>query len=539
MSRDYEQGTESLGKSLGRERAEELLQRATTVCDHERRRIELTNEAAVASRKAEFRTAMRDAERLEQRVYATEPYLNPRLIRRKIVVLWILTFLLVGSGFALSLLTLEPYRLGLKSIFYSAGIALVVPFLVHATLDLFASPLLRKSVTALSCIAALTGVLLFALVRGHLFGQEANSDYAEITIDGQETTSTAQQNTFYRDTVPLLQLAMVLLALGMEVGAGIASHEAERLNAAIETESKMLSDKLDAARNRVSILAEDIIDRQNQGRIFEAEFWRDFHSCVVKHGLAKIAGRAILPCLLAIVLYPTSSRAQVPLHVVVALDLTKSTDQRNSDGTTQFDKNVKAVGQLLERLPAATEVTVFGITSNTFMQPYLILSARLDSDAGYFGEKLSNERRQLLIAWNKQCEGLKPRFRDTDILGAFRLAADFFARQGNANRKAFVIYSDMWQSTPELDLEHRRMRSPSLVDGDSSHTSPDLHDVEVYVLGATASSRTAADWTRLREYWMEYLKSSAANLRSYSVLVSPPTFAYRAQANAGGRSRPK
>ena len=66
-------------------------------------------------------------------------------------------------------------------------------------------------------------------------------------------------------------------------------------------------------------------------------------------------------------------------------------------------------------------MTVLGITDNSFAQPYILLSADIGDDAGYFGEKLANARKQLVGSWQRRIEHLQSGFQHTDIVGAFNV----------------------------------------------------------------------------------------------------------------------
>lgn len=513
-------GTAAMGQRLGADGAEQLLKRAEMVCEWERKRIELVNQPALAARKAQFAIALEDVHLLKERLYHSEPAGNQRVLRGKITILWVIASVLMVSGFVLSLLTLEPYRLGLKGVVYCIGIAIVAPFLVHHTLDLLSNETVKRVATILACLAALASIVLLAAVRGNLMAQQVRQDSTSVVIEGEEDPSrgTSTKNSFYEDTVPLLQLVMALLAVAMEVGAGIATHEAQRLSAAVETDHKLLKEQLSEVHARLAALVEEITGRQNEALMFEAQFWRDFYWSTLKGAVVNAGRRFFLPLLLVFLFYPTVARAQQSIDLVVALDLTKSTDQTGPDGLTEFDKNIRGITQLLGHLPAGTALTIVGITGNSFVQPYLLLRAKLNSDAGYFGEKLRRGRQEVVIAWKRRSGRLKPTFTETDILGAFVLSTALFSQRPDASRKVLVIYSDMRQANSELNLEIRSRLSPTsaLAEAERRGLVPDMRDVNVYVLGV-ATKKQIAEWEELRRFWAAYLTRAGASLRCYSV----------------------
>ena len=106
------------------------------------------------------------------------------------------------------------------------------------------------------------------------------------------------------------------------------------------------------------------------------------------------------------------------LNLVVAIDLTRSVATAGPDGKSEYQKNVEGVGRLLAKSPAGSRISVIGITDHSFVQPYILLSARIPDDPGYFGERLNAARSQLVQAWKRRAAHLEPDFRETDILGA-------------------------------------------------------------------------------------------------------------------------
>ncbi len=236
---------ELTGEALGTEGIDHLTKRAEAICLWERTRIELANEPALAAKRAAYGAALDEERGLKARLARTAPLPDGKSRRRRIAMCWIVATILVVSGFVLSLLTLEPYRLGLKAAFYCLGIAVVVPFLVEKALDVFASETLRNVMVAVSCLAGLASLIFLATIRGNLLAEQVRQqDSASAVIEGEEPQDTAPQNTFYGDTVPLLQLVMALLAFTMEIGAGIAVHEAERMSEAADGEYESLQREL-------------------------------------------------------------------------------------------------------------------------------------------------------------------------------------------------------------------------------------------------------------------------------------------------------
>src|SRR5205807_2575612 len=122
-------------------------------------------------------------------------------------------------------------------------------------------------------------------------------------------------------------------------------------------------------------------------------------------------------------------------------------------GQSEFQKNIDAVTRQLAVLPADTGLTVIGITDASFAQPYILLSARISPDPGYFGERLEQARADLKRVWRNRTARLAPTFKHTDIIGALFLASEVLQDSRSSGDRVLMILSDMQNSTRELNLE--------------------------------------------------------------------------------------
>jgi hypothetical protein len=428
---EYQEMQSVTGSQFGADGVDELVERAEAVCRWEQQRIDLTNEAPLVAKKAEYTVSLEEERELRALLARTPRPLNNKSRSRRIATKWIIAAVLIVSGFILSLLTLEPFRFGIKGALYCLGVALVVPFLVERMLSYFASELFKKIVITLACFAGLTSLVLLADIRGHLFAEQLRQDDSPAVIEGDELQKSAAPSTFYQDAVPLLRLVMALLALTMEIGAGVAVLEAEQLSDAVDGEYEGLVAKLSAVRARLATLAQEIVKLQNEAPIFGARFWRDFYWALLRGTVKNAAKRFVLSGLvLLIMICPRAWSAPTQeLELVVVVDLSKSVAQKSPDGQTEFTKNLAAVTVLLGRLPPGTHVTVLGITENSFQQPYVILKASLNTDAGYFGalrpigsgRKTKRHSWSARISWGSICGA--PRCSPENTRGVFRHAA--------------------------------------------------------------------------------------------------------------------
>src|SRR5207237_213408 len=149
-----------------------------------------------------------------------------RTRRRKALYYWIVTAILTVAAFFFSLLAFEPYRLGWKSYLYCSGIAIVTPFCVEKFLESWNKEKLIKTLATIAFVAALTSLVLLALVRGDVLAQQVNDIAPTVTINDDNTApAELQHNSFYEETLVLLRLVMALLAIAMELGAGLALYD--------------------------------------------------------------------------------------------------------------------------------------------------------------------------------------------------------------------------------------------------------------------------------------------------------------------------
>lgn len=520
---EYQEMRTVSGGAFGGDGVQDLIMRAETVCSWHRQHIELTNESALVAKKVEYNILLEEEKLVRDRLAQVPNVPGEKVRKRRIVINWIVAAVLVAAGFVLSVLTLEPFHWGMKGVVYSIAIALTVPFLVERVLDHFPSPIFRRVVLILACLAGLASVILLAAIRGKLLGEEVRQDSSAAIIEGDQPEGITKQNTFYEDTVPLLQLVMALLALSMEIGAGIAVLEAERMSEAVDGEYQTLKKELREIQSKLSLLAQEITALQNEAARFVAQFWRDFYWELLKTGVKNAVKRVGVPLVLLLLVCPMGKSAPQELDLVVALDLSKSVDAKGSDGKTVFEKNVSGVTDLLGKIPPGTRITVIGITDNSFISPCVLLKASLGTEEGYFGEKLAKGRQQIVQAWKTRSAKLTPNAKHTDIFGVLLLASAIFAEHSGPEQHVLVIYSDMQQSTTNFNMETAsQLQSNALERLGRNGLVADLNGARVYVYAMQSQHKTFNEWKQIKNFWTSYFKQAGATLQVYSVLPESP-----------------
>jgi hypothetical protein len=312
----------------------------------------------------------------------------------------------------------------------------------------------------------------------------------------------------------------------MEIVAGCAVYNGRRLWVAMPANAVELKERLAMVQQRILEVKHEKEALEKAPEHFVNEFWREFHRSMV-HGtqrstVTKIFCVALFGVLLASV--PHAYAAQ-PLNLVIAVDLTASVAGASGiDHKTELDKNLNAVSRILEKAPAGSHVTVVGITDRSFSQPYVLLSAKVNSDEDYFKEKITAARRALVQAWQGRSATLVSHFQQTDLLGSLVVASQIFEPRAG-NRNILVILSDMRHETRTLNLA-----KPALVPARTAVEKAeeysliaDLHGVDVYALGVDGAGKDVAYWNSLRTFWVEYFRKAGAEMRVYSMLRDLPT----------------
>jgi hypothetical protein len=518
---NHETQVQTPGEELGRSAVAEVLTKAHNYCEYDTQRIALTNNSKITALRAELALLHGEDRKLQERLQRAVPAGDLKERLRKAIYYWSVTAFLAVAAFFFSLLAFDPYRLGWKSYLYCLGIAVISPFCVEKFLEVWASPRLMKTLATVACLAALSSLVLLALVRGDVLAQAANNVTSVVSFN--DIQAPQPENNFYDRTVVLLRLLMALLALSMETGAGLALYEARRLGAVSGNDPTRIALAQKAVEATMVSKLEELKRLENASAVFQNEFWRDFYRALsdslTRRSLIKIS--TLVFCV-ALFLAPRADAAD-RLNLVIALDLTQSVATKGTDQKQEFQKNLDAVARLLAASPAGARITVLGITDRSFSQPSILLSAELSDDPGYFGERLQAARSRLANAFRERAKDLHPDSRQNRRRGALMVASDLF-RGSSERRNILVVFSDMRSDTPALDLEHARIVSTSFAmkKVERERLLPDLHGVEVYALGVDGAGKDMRYWQALRDFWAAYFKHTGAILKTYSVLRDPP-----------------
>lgn len=514
-----------VGRQLGYDGVERVVDHVERYCECERNRIELSNQARITSLRAEIALDFEREHDLKKAIEQAPPPGDIRTRRRKALYYWIVTAILTLAAFFFSLLAFEPYRLGWKSYLYCLGIAIVTPFSVEKFLECSNKEKLIKTLATVAFVAALASLVLLALVRGDVLAQQVNDIAPTVTFNDDSTVPADQpHNSFYEETLVLLRSVMALLAIAMELGAGLALYDARRLGKESGVDPEELYAALEQIHQEMIARVHEITVLQNEAAVFEQRFWRDFYGAMLSHTTRKALSKLLVGVAAILLAFHGSAFARGRLNLIVLVDLTQSVAVQGHDGKTDSQKNLDAVARLLNQVPGGSHVSIVGITDNSFAQPYILLSADVGSDEGYFREKLANSHQQLVSAWKKRVANLQLQFRRTDVLGALLLSSQMFQQSGKGSENLLVIFSDMRQDTDELNLEKKTEFKPNSIVAklEQKGMVACLQTIRVAVVGADNAGKDIAYWNNLRGFWMGYFKKSGAEIEAYSVLRVDP-----------------
>ena len=515
----YESTVVEIGERLAFESAEAVLEKADLFCENERDRIELANRPQIAALREEGSHLLTEEKELRERLRNAPQPGELAMRKRKIFYYSAITLVLTAASVAFVFYSFAPFGLGWVAYLYALGAAVGAPFLIEFTLKHWNGEKVLKAIAAVSCLAAIAGLMLLAVVRGQILAQRLTSAEPTVIIDDDPQTAAPQpQNDFYANTMRLLLPVMVLLAFAMDLGAGLALHEAWRIASSDTEDWDALRSRLKELDDKKTALVTAFTQLQEEPALFFKTFWSNFHRATLTHAARRAMMKAAIVAFGLSLLLGVRANAETRLNLVIAVDLSQSVAVHAPGQPSEFQKNIDGVTRVLAQAPAGSRVTIIGITDQSFALPRILLSAKIPDDAGYFGERLASARRQVIQAWKRRSQNLQPLFPHTDIIGALFLAKQELDAK-TASEKVLVIFSDMRNSTRELSVdEPSKVAYFSRALQHGKVPVADLQGIDAYVMGSNSACRSVGYWYQLRDSWTLYFKDAGANMRSYTVL---------------------
>ena len=409
-----------------------------------------------------------------------------------------LFFFLVLASYALMFLTFEPYEIGIKAHFASLGIILATALSIDGLLvGFYSKKWVLFSLTGVALLCLLVAHVQLGIVRGQLF----------------RTLGTASES-FYQTTSKLLTFALPLLALGVELAAGLTLFRVIEWLYSPEVRAHRRREK--EMRNMIACDME-INMRRNRPKVVAAEFAIRLRQAAKKRLSGEMKWAIALPIIILIVILLSlaAGRAfgeELEKNTVILTDLTKSV---SPDGCAQ---NAKAIEACLNAAGPGEKITVLAITDRSFAKPVILLRGRTGEKPGYFKERLKDERQTLANAWRDTAKRLKPSYQNSDVIGAIAIA-QILLDDGTVEKKRLLIFSDMRHVTEALDLESPQELNPKefLARIEKLGAIPSLKNVDVYALAVLTDNKSPSYWLALKAFWKGFFGKAGASLKKYSV----------------------
>jgi outer membrane protein OmpA-like peptidoglycan-associated protein len=239
---------------------------------------------------------------------------------------------------------------------------------------------------------------------------------------------------------------------------------------------------------------------------------------------ARAAIGAAIALLVLVILYlfvlpSPAAAAQQSGQMVILLDRTKSVSPDN------FQKNLSAIASILNEAPSGYRVLIVGIT-DSFGRPEILFDQQVPDNPGYLGFDLRVARESLVFKWNRTARELAPIYDKSDLLGGLALLGHLGSR---ASDTLLIVFSDLRQSTSQLDLEHMAaIRSDQILARLKKQKAiPTLTHAKVFLLGVDPTGKSAEYFTSLKEFWIHFFAEAGATVEEFSVTRQMPRVVIR------------
>ena len=517
------------GFDLGHAGIEQMDDRAGRICSTQRQHIGAANRPKIVAAREELSDVDRELEKVRDEESKLPPEGDLRTRRLQAIGLFGFAFLLFVGGFVSALYALEPFMSDLKKYFLAGAIAVILPFAVHFVINQLRSDRFVRWLSVCNLVLAFVAMSSLAFIRALVFAEQMKQANMAVVIDGDNGVTVPAASTFFQQAGWLMMIFSVFAAAAMEIASGLAFHSACRLWAEMPANAVELRKKRAEFVKRRIELVHRIEALEQEPEAFVNKFWRDFHEAQLRgcKGNRFTKMFAIPFFFLALSAGMPRAYGADRLNLVIGVDLTASVAGANGlDQKTELQRDEAAVGQVLASVPAGSRITVIGITDNSFAQPYVLLSARLDANEGYFHERIATARQQLVAAWQKKSKDFVSSFRQTDLLGALFVSSQLLQpKPGEHN--VLVILSDMRHETRSLNLARFSLvpADETLKKVQAAHLVADLKGVDVYALGVDGAGKSVVYWDSLRDFWSAYFRQAGAVLRAYSMMRELPELA--------------
>lgn len=434
--------------------------------------------------------------------------------------------LLWGINFGFVLWSLEPFGWGSKAYLFAVGATITFGILCERIFsDL--KRLLPERYYVVTRLYLLVGGAVASLLMG-LYLTDIRADISSVALISEQATEVAGEqyeqtvSDFYTGSSYKLLIGLILFTISIETVAGILLHlGVDKIRTNTPIYDAII--RIKKIRNDLNVIAVENKRLEGAHEVFENQFLhgvalaeaelKDNEENGEEYQAKRLIWRLVIFIIVLIVIFiAVTARADTS---VIAIDLSQSSDHTDYVGTSEFEKNKKAVGDFISRIDAGLKLYVIGITEDSLGKPYYILTARTTDDPGYFKEKIRRDKRKILHNWQNIEGNLKPSAHSTDIFGAIYLA-ETILKINPSGVKELIIFSDMRNTeginlsslkdieTQVAELSHKRMRIP------------DLNGVKVSIYGVHNKGNSDEYRNKLMGFWRDFITKANAELVVYT-----------------------
>lgn len=454
-------------------------------------------------------------------------------------VLTVLGSGLLATHFVLGLWALSWIEMGWKSYAAAGGVsiggALGTAFLLQGVLKIFkrhqhgAHTLFVTFLAAAVMIMSMFCSANLGRFRAELASMNIEDTSAPVTINGEKVNITGQSDSvsrFYARTLPSLGLLFVVMAIFLDLASGITLHVGlDKMGTAI-TSLKMLKSRDTLARKKVvNASLRDTVHLTPEKRLFDFRMRKEkseeeairreeraAYRASPEFKNKKIAVGLIIFMLSFILLLLFASRGWPDM--VVGIDMSLSEKRSSVTGHDSLEVRKRTVENLIQRVGPGESFYVLAITGNSRADPWIILSARLDKNPGFFSERTRKGRALLTAAWRKASGRLKLFSNKTDILGFLHVAGELLRGSG-----VIYVLSDGKNCTKELNLEKPPKNGRGYMGKvNKIRGLPHLKGIKVRWFGAGGPGTSRFQLESLEQFWRVLIERSGGRLACFSSL---------------------
>jgi hypothetical protein len=408
----------------------------------------------------------------------------------------------------------------------------------------------RLAVASTLFLAALISTTMFSVMRMGTLGERVAEEARPPVI--METPSSALRTdsgspaplsehekgkgTFYTRFFAFLVVAFVLgsslfelagflfLSWGKKAASHLALADLDELDS-LNQDLELIDEGLEWNESYAErcMTRYDTVAVELRGHVQETSFQKRVAAVIFTVLLAILLGVVLLT------LFASAARgATVPQQgsmTVICLDVSTSAGVKDSNGITLLQANCVQIEKYLAKAAPGEEVSIVKIGRASYASPTLLFHGHLDSQPGYFGERLDAGRRALSDAWRKYSASLRAVDNESDVIGALMSVAEEQLVGCSKHSCKLLVASDMRHfQLGGLDLERpsrlnvdrlaKRVQSEQLI--------PNLANVDVVVSGMRGQDRSTAYFRDLRRFWEKYFEFSRAKsvtMSSYDVIA--------------------